>query len=170
VIDELSSHQRLAGQPLRSKKPVGVIQELYGLLLAHYAIRYLMHAAAEQAELDPDRLSFVQALRVVQDAIPEFQMIAPAQLPRRYQQLLRDIAATPLLPGRNRINPRVIKRRLSKFETKRPEHRPGPKLASSFRDAIELLDDTRARHQQRVGLPHQSKSTVWSRLPEPLYE
>ena len=42
VIDEVDTHQRLAGRPLRSLKPVGVIQELYGLLIAHYAIRYLI--------------------------------------------------------------------------------------------------------------------------------
>jgi hypothetical protein len=57
VVDELDTHQRLAGRTLRSLKPVGVIQELYGLLLAHYAVRMLMHEAAVQAELDPDRLT-----------------------------------------------------------------------------------------------------------------
>lgn len=61
AIDELDTHQRLAGRPLRSKKPVGVLQELYGLLLAHYALRYLIHQAALQAGLDPDRLSFTHA-------------------------------------------------------------------------------------------------------------
>jgi hypothetical protein len=170
VIDELSCHQRLAGAPLRSLKPVGVIQELYGLLLAHYAIRFLMHQAAMQAQLDPDRISFVRAICVVQDAIPEFQMIAPEQLPRRYARLLRDIAATPLLPRRERPNPRVIKRKQSKFDVKRPEHRPGPRLTTSFRETIELLEETHARHEQTPRLVHPSKSSVWSRLPEPIYD
>jgi hypothetical protein len=75
MIDELATHQRLAGRPLRSLKPLGVMQELYGLLIAHYAIRFLMHEAAMQAQIDPDRLSFTHAVCVVQDAIPEFQMI-----------------------------------------------------------------------------------------------
>jgi hypothetical protein len=61
VVDELDRHQRLAGRTLRSLKPVGVIQELYGLSLSHYAVRVLMHEAALQADLDPDRLSFVHA-------------------------------------------------------------------------------------------------------------
>ena len=46
VIDEIDTHQRLVGRTLRSLTPVGVIQELYGVLLAHYAVRVLMHEAA----------------------------------------------------------------------------------------------------------------------------
>jgi hypothetical protein len=57
VVDELDTHQRLAGRTLRSLKPVGVIQELYGLSLSHYGVRVLMHEAALQADLDPDRQS-----------------------------------------------------------------------------------------------------------------
>ena len=76
VIDEIDTHQRLAGRPLRSLKPVGVLQELYALLIAHYAIRYLMHQAALHHDLDPDRISFVHALEILRDAIAEFQMTA----------------------------------------------------------------------------------------------
>ncbi|WP_345724295.1 IS4 family transposase, partial [Herpetosiphon gulosus] len=52
VIDELDTHQRIARQPLRSQQPVGVIQELYGLLLAHYCIRTVIHDAARTRTLD----------------------------------------------------------------------------------------------------------------------
>lgn len=110
VIDEVDTHQRLAGRPLRSLKPVGVIQELYALLIAHFAIRFLMHEAACQAGIDPDRLSFVHALQVIQEAIPEFQMVAPGQLPQLYTRLLRDIADKRLPERRPRSNPRVVKR------------------------------------------------------------
>jgi hypothetical protein len=92
VVDETDTHQRLAGRPLRSRKPEGVLQELYALLIAHYAIRVLMHEAALQAGVDPDRLSFVHAVRVIHDAIPEFQMVSPAEHPRLYARLLQDIA------------------------------------------------------------------------------
>jgi Transposase DDE domain len=68
VIDETDTHQRLAGRPLRSHKPEGVLQELYALLIAHFAIRVLMHEAALQAGIDPDRLSFVHAVRVLRRA------------------------------------------------------------------------------------------------------
>jgi hypothetical protein len=65
ALDELKTHQRGPKVVLRSKTPQGVEQELWGMLLVHYAIRQLMHQAALQAEIDPDRLSFVRSLRVV---------------------------------------------------------------------------------------------------------
>jgi Insertion element 4 transposase N-terminal/Transposase DDE domain len=142
VIDEVDTHQRLAGRPLRSLKPLGVIQELYGLLIAHYAIRYLMHEAALHAGLDPDQLSFVNALRVIGDAVPEFQMTTPDQLESLYARLLCDIAAGRLPARRLRSNPRVVKRKMSKFHLKRAEHAHWPQPTRSFRDAVEIIPAT----------------------------
>jgi hypothetical protein len=139
TIDEIDSHQRLLPGPLRSRKPVGVIQELYGLLIAHYIIRTCMYQAAQQAQLDPDRLSFTGAVRVLQKAVPEFQMTAPEQLPVLYQRLLRDIARKRLPPRRLRSNPRVVKRKMSNFKLKRAEHQLWPQpTVRSFRQAIEV--------------------------------
>lgn len=64
ALDELKTHQRGARVVLRSKQPDGVVQEAYGYLCVHYAIRTLMHEAALAARLDPDRLSFTRSLRV----------------------------------------------------------------------------------------------------------
>src|SRR5207248_3719110 len=64
VIDEIKTHERAQRKVLRSKTPEGVRQELYGIYLAHYAVRALMAQAAVQAELDPDRLSFPEVLLV----------------------------------------------------------------------------------------------------------
>lgn len=138
TFDELDTHQRLLDRPLRSLTPVGVIQELYGLLIAHYAVRCLMHDAALQAGLDPDRLSFINAIEVIRDAIPEFQMTTPQQLPHLYQRLLRDIAADPLPERRLRSNPRVVKRKMSNFRRKRPEHQSWPQPTTPFRQAISI--------------------------------
>ena len=66
TLDELKTHLRGAQIILRSKTPELVRQEFYGLLLAHFAIRGLMHEAALQADEDPDHLSFLHAVRVVQ--------------------------------------------------------------------------------------------------------
>ena len=140
IIDEVDTHQRLAGRTLRSLKPVGVIQELYGLLLAHYAVRVLMHEAALQADLDPDRLSFVHALEVVRDAVPEFQLVAPEQVPLLYARLLLDLAAKRLPERRPRSNPRVVKRKMSNFKLKRAEQARPPKPEQSFRDAIVIQE------------------------------
>lgn len=139
VIDEVDTHQRLAGRPLRSLKPVGVIQELYGLLVAHYAIRFLMHEAALQAGIDPDRISFVHALNVVHDAIPEFQMTTPEQLPQLHTRLLRDIAHGLLPERRLRSTPRVVKRKMSNFHLKGAEHRSWPQPTLSFRQTVGLI-------------------------------
>lgn len=65
AIGEFKTHQRGPRLVLRSKAPDGVYQEIYGYLLVHYAIRTLMHEAALDAKLDPDRLSFIRSLRVV---------------------------------------------------------------------------------------------------------
>jgi len=139
TIDEIDTHQRLLPGPLRSLKPVGVIQELYGLLIAHYLVRALMHEAAQQAGLDPDRLSFVGAIKVLQKAVPEFQMTAPEQLPALYQRLLRDIARKHLPKRRLRSNPRVVKRKMSNFKLKRAEHMAWPQPTHrSFRESIEV--------------------------------
>ena len=138
VIDELDTHQRLAQGILRSRRPVGVVQELYGLLIAHYAIRVVMHEAALQAEIDPDRLSFAHAVRVIQDAIPDFQMVAPEQQPALYRRVLRDIGQLRVRERAARVNPRVVKRKMSKFRVKREEHRHPPKLTRAFRATIAL--------------------------------
>ncbi len=63
AFGELKTHQRSPGVVLRSKMPDGVIQEVYGYLCVHYAIRWLMHSAATDYGHDPDRLSFTRSLR-----------------------------------------------------------------------------------------------------------
>jgi hypothetical protein len=63
ALDELKVHQRGPRVVLRSKTPDGVIQEMYGYLCVHYAIRWLMHAIAIESGHDPDRLSFTRTLR-----------------------------------------------------------------------------------------------------------
>jgi len=139
VIDEIDTHQRLSGRTLRSLKPVGVIQELYGLLIAHFVIRFLMHEAALLADIDPDRLSFVHAIEVIKDSVSEFQMVAESQYEQLYQRMLRDIAKIWLPERRNRVNPRVVKRKMSKFLKKRPEHYNWPQPRMSFKKAIVVI-------------------------------
>lgn len=140
TIDEMDTHQRLASQPLRSKKPVGVIQELYGLLLAHYAVRHVIHDAAGQVAMDPDGLSFINALELICDAIPEFQMSAPQEHERLYQRLLADIRQHRLPERDHRCNPRVVKRKMSKFPRKRPIHQQRRQPRRPFRESIILLN------------------------------
>ena len=78
TLDELKTHLRGAQIVLRSKTPELVRQEFHGLLMAHYAIRGLMHEAALRAGEDPDRLSFLHSVRVVQRRIARFAAIPPS--------------------------------------------------------------------------------------------
>ena len=77
ALDELKTHLRGANIVLRSKTPDLVRQEFFGLLMAHYAVRALMHEAALKADLDPDALSFIHAVRVVRRKLPAFNAIPP---------------------------------------------------------------------------------------------
>ena len=77
ALDELKTHLRGARIVLRSKTPELVRQEFYGLLMAHFALRALMHEAALVADVDPDRLSFMHAVRVVRRKLPAFNAIPP---------------------------------------------------------------------------------------------
>lgn len=140
TLDETQNHQRLALQPLRSQKPIGVIQELYGLLLAHFAVRKVMLDAAASVGVDPDRISFTNALRLIGQAVPEFQQTAAAQHPALYRRLLADVARFRLPPRKPRINPRVIKRKMSNFNKKRPEHSHVPQPSVPFDAAIVILN------------------------------
>lgn len=65
LIDEVKTHQRGPARILRSKSPGMVEQEVWALLLTHYCIRHLMCRAADEADADPDRLSFIRSLRVI---------------------------------------------------------------------------------------------------------
>ena len=78
ALDELKTHLRGAQIVLRSKTPELVEQEFWGLLMAHYAIRGLMHEAALRADEDPDRLSFLHSVRVVQRRMARYAAIPPS--------------------------------------------------------------------------------------------
>ena len=75
---ELKTRLRGARAVLRSKTPELVRQEVWGLLLAHFAMRGLMHEAALRADEDPDRLSFSHAVRVVRRKVPLFAALPPS--------------------------------------------------------------------------------------------
>lgn len=77
VFDEFKTHLRANSTVLRSKTPELVQQELWGLLLAHFAIRQLMVQAAWPRGLDPDRLSFTHTVRVIKRKMPQAAAVPP---------------------------------------------------------------------------------------------
>lgn len=80
ALDEFKTHLRGARTVLRSQTPELVKQEVYGLLLAHFALRGLMHEAALQAGRDPDRISFTHTVNVVRRTLPRFAALPPSGL------------------------------------------------------------------------------------------
>jgi len=140
TIDETDTHQRRPRQPLRSRRPLGVLQELYGLLLAHYAIRAVMHQAALKADVAPDRLSFVNTLRILRSAVFEFQIVAESQKAAWYERLLKDIGREQLPERDNRRNPRVVKRKMSNFKLKRSHHYHWPQPTKAFAETVVILN------------------------------
>jgi hypothetical protein len=140
VFDEQKTHQdpRRVEKPaqLRSETPSGVRQELYALSLGHFAIRALMFEAARQVNLDADRLSFVGCFRILQCRLPECDSRTPATLTQWYETLLAEMQTERIGPRRNRVNPRVIKRKMSKWNKKRIEHRHPPPLRKTFAQCV----------------------------------
>ena len=87
AYDEVKTHLLGSGAVLRSKTPELVRQEVDGLMMAYYAVRRLIHAAARQADEDPDRLSFVHAVRVIRRRIQNpgaFPPGGPQHAPRSH--------------------------------------------------------------------------------------
>lgn len=77
ALDEIKTDLRGRGEVLRSKTPDLVEQQLWGLLLAHYAIRALLLDAADPAGYDPDRMSFIKGVRVVRRQVTDQVAITP---------------------------------------------------------------------------------------------
>ena len=142
VFDEQKTHQdpRRATKPahLRSETPAGVIQEIYALSLGHFVIRSLMFEAAGTVGLDPDRLSFLGCFQILKCRLPECHGSTPQSYEAWYRSLLWEMQheRTDDEVRRNRINPRVIKRKMSKFKKKRPEHRNRPRLKKTFAETV----------------------------------
>ncbi len=124
---------------LRSETPAGVFQELFGLMLAHYATRSVMASAAARAGVAPNRIGFTATLRILHLRLAQLPPEPTAQA-HWWDALLAEVGREVLPPRRNRINPRVIKRKMSKWPKKRPKHRDCPQPSRPFRETIVLLN------------------------------
>lgn len=143
VYDEQKTHQdpRRPTKPahLRSETPAGVIQEVYALSLGHFVIRALMFEAAQREHLDPDRLSFTGCFQILQCRLPECDTRTPQSFEQWHNALLWELGQERTEPRRNRINPRVIKRKMSNWPKKRPEHRHPEPLTKTFEESVVMV-------------------------------
>jgi hypothetical protein len=141
AIREIKTYQRLQLKVLRSKTPEGVMQELYALLLAHYAVRVLMHQAAREADLDPDRLSFTEAVFQISEAVADLAVADPMHHGWLLDCLLICLRRSPLPPRRLRVNRREIKQIYNKYKPKKRELPPPKPFGPDerFEDFIQLV-------------------------------
>jgi hypothetical protein len=140
MYDEQKTHQDpiRAEKPaqLRSQTPEGVRQEIYALSLAHFVIHSLMVSAAESVDLDPDRVSFTGSMHTLQNRLSECEGKSRQSIDVWFQNVIWEISRELTEPRRNRVNPRVIKRKMSKWDKKRPKHRPVPRLTKTFEESV----------------------------------
>jgi hypothetical protein len=143
TFDEQKTHQDpprvTKSAQLRSETPAGVIQEIYALSLAHFTIRSLMSEAAATVALDPDGLSFTGCFQILRCRLPECDAKEPVALEEWYRGLLWEMQDERTDPRRNRINPRVIKKQMSNWNKKQPEHRRLPPLKKTFRESVVMI-------------------------------
>jgi hypothetical protein len=134
AIDEIKTHQ-LSRPVLRSQNPAGVVQEVWGLLLAHFVVRKLMCQAAEKAGVPPVRVSFTAAVNILRKRLNNCPA-TPARQSRWWRDLVDEISREILEPRRDRINPRVVRVQVSKWPRKRKKHYDYPQPEKKFRDCI----------------------------------
>jgi Insertion element 4 transposase N-terminal/Transposase DDE domain len=140
AIAEVKTHQ-LERPLLRSETPAGVVQEIEGLLLAHFVVRSGMSQAAAAEGIDPRRLSFTATLKIRRCRLPEVPKGPSDHQGRRrwWLDLLAEVAEEVLPPRRDRLNPRVIKCKMSKWPKKRPHHRSTPQPSMPFPHSIHII-------------------------------
>jgi hypothetical protein len=139
ALDELKVHQRGPRVVLRSKTPDGVIQEIYGHLCVHYAIRWLMHTIALEQGHDPDRISFTRTLRVARRTTGSHPGFPPSALNAAHEQATQELLFELLPPRRLRSHSRIVKRKMSNYMVKRPGHRNPTKPSKHPEDATVVL-------------------------------
>ena len=139
ALGELKTHQRGPRVVLRSKSPAGVRQEVYGYLCTHYAIRALMAETAEHSGVDPDRVSFKGTLHAARRSVRQGLGVASHSLAAGLLAAVAEAGDQLLRERRLRAAPRAVKRKMSSYQVKRPEHRNWPQPTRTPADAVRVL-------------------------------
>lgn len=112
----------------RSKTPIGVLQEAWGMVLAHLLVRNLMMEGAAAAEISPLELSMTDSLEVIKATLRRFQAAtSPEERKQLRNELIQDLKECRIdRPRRKRQCPRVVKKKMSNFKLKRENDRSSP--------------------------------------------
>ena len=119
--DEMKTELLDREETIRSRKPDGVKQELWGILLAYNLVRLEMARIAAEADVEPTRISFVESLRLIRDEWEWLTVTSPGAIPKRLETMRRNIKRYVLPPRRPRNFPRAVKIKMSSYDRKRPE-------------------------------------------------
>lgn len=143
VFDEQKTHQDPCRAEkttnLRSETSDGLIQELYALSLGHFIVRAMMLEAAASVGIDVDRLSFKGSFQIIKTRLPECDGKDLSTLSEWFETVLWEISCERIPTRRNRINPRVIKRKMSRWKKCRPHHRKQKPLTKPFFQTVVML-------------------------------
>jgi hypothetical protein len=118
--DEIKTEMLDREETIRSRKPDGVRQEVWGILLAYNLVRLEMESIAKQAKIEPTRISFIEALRLMRDEWEWLSVTSPGAIPKRLETMRRNVKRYVLPPRRPRRFPRVVKLKMSNYDRKRP--------------------------------------------------
>jgi hypothetical protein len=138
IFDELKTHQRGPRVILRSRTPAGVYQEAWGYLCVHYALRALIHAAADHHDLDPDRISFTTALHAARRSV-RTGLTGTVNLSVALRRAISELLHGLLPVRRLRANARVVRRKMSTYSVKRDAHRTWPTPTVATGSAVRIL-------------------------------
>lgn len=143
VFDEQKTHQDPCRAEkttnLRSETSDGLKQELYALSLGHFVVRAMMLEAAQSEQLDADRLSFKGCFQILKTRLPECNTSSQASFTQWCEAVVWEMSCERIPLRRNRINPRVIKRKMSRWDKCRPHHRKQPPLTQTFEQTVVML-------------------------------
>ncbi len=143
VFDEQKTHH----DPCRAEKTAnfrsettdGLRQEIYAMALGHFAVRALMLEAAASEKIDVDLISFKGSFQILTNRLPEVGAGSQSELAEWYAGLIWEISQEKIPPRRNRINPRVIKRKMSRWKRCRKNHRKQEPLTKVFAETVVMI-------------------------------
>lgn len=122
--DEIKTNLLDREEAIRSKKPDGVRQELWGVLLAYNLVRLEMEALANQEKIEPTRISFIESLRLIRNEWDWLSVTSPGAIPKRLATLRRNVKRYILPPRRKRTYPRAVKIKISQYAHNRSPVEP----------------------------------------------
>jgi hypothetical protein len=139
TLDELKTHQRGPRVVLRSKNPLGVRQEAYGMVCTHYAIRALMAEVADHHGVGPERVSFTRSLHAARRSVRSGVGTNARDLSASLRAAIAEVGHELLPERRLRAAARVVKRKMSNYGVKRAEHASWPRPTLRPAQAVRVI-------------------------------